>query len=264
MSGNPVPAATPLVTLERLWKHYAGSVALRDLTFEVFAGDVVGLVGPNGSGKSTLVDCVCGVLTVDSGHVRLVGRDITSFSPHASVRHGLSRTFQEPRYFRNLSVLQHFQLANQARDGHGLMSSYLRLAKVNESDEEAIRRAREALAEFGLARFADDSPSVLSYGQAKLFNLALALAERPLVLFLDEPLAGVSPAMVDNLERKLLDLRDAGQTIVLIEHDLDFVAQICNRVVVLSAGEKIAEGAPSVLREDPNVFEVLIGGTAGG
>ncbi|MGH3760635.1 ABC transporter ATP-binding protein [Actinophytocola sp.] len=261
---SAAPTNTPLVTVEHLWKRYDGSVALRDLTFEVFAGDVVGLVGPNGSGKSTLVDCVCGVLTVDSGQLRLMDEDITSLPTHTRVQKGLSRTFQEPRYFRNLSLLQHFQLANQARDGHGLMSSYLRLAKVNESDERAVRHAREALAEVGLAPFADDSPAALSYGQAKLFNLALALAERPLVLFLDEPLAGVSPAMVDKLERRLLDLRDAGQTIVLIEHDLDFVAQICDRVVVLSAGEKIAEGPPSVLREDPNVFEVLIGGTAGG
>ncbi|MFF5179784.1 ABC transporter ATP-binding protein [Micromonospora sp. NPDC000316] len=250
----------PELEVTALTRRFGGVTALDAVNLTFTTGEVTCLVGPNGSGKSTLVDCVTGVTRPTSGSVRLRGADLGRTSQRARVRAGLRRTFQAVHTFAGLTVLEHMLIAQQETDGVRWLAQVVRSPGLRRAEKTATEKAMPVLELVGLAGRAGDQASALSYGQQKLLGLAIALAGEPNVLCLDEPLAGVSPRLTDVLVGVLGEVRRRGVTLLVVEHDIDFVADISDQVVVLAEGQVVAAGPPSVLSDDV-VFATLSGTT---
>jgi branched-chain amino acid transport system ATP-binding protein len=236
----------PVLEVAGLTKRFAGVTALADVDLSVGAGELVGIIGPNGSGKTTLFNCIAGAVRPDRGRIALDGREITGRPPHVAARRGLGRTFQAARVFPRLTVREHLLAAFQEFQPDGFAARLLRLPSAVRAEADADRRARALLDWVGLAETADRPAAALSYGQRKLLAFAMALVPAPRLLMLDEPMAGVNPVLVE-------------RTVVLIEHNLTVVMTLCQRLVVLDHGQKIAEGPPPVVRETPAVIEAYFG-----
>ena len=249
----------PVLEVTGLTKRFAGVTALDDIELVVRPGELVGIIGPNGSGKTTLFNCIAGAVRPDRGRIALDGREITGRPPHVAARRGLARTFQAARVFPRLSVREHLVAALQEFQPDGFAARLLRLPAAARAEADADRRARALLEWLGLAEAADRPAALLSYGQRKLLAFAMALAPAPRLLMLDEPMAGVNPVLVGRLAGHIRELHAEGRTVVLIEHNLSVVMTLCQRVVVLDHGQKIAEGPPAAVREMPAVVEAYLG-----
>jgi branched-chain amino acid transport system permease protein len=261
-SGTPDRGASgPLLEISDLTLRFGGLVALRSVDLTVPAHAVVAVIGPNGSGKSTLFNAVTGLVPADSGTIRFAGEDIGRLRPDAVLECGIARTFQNIRLFPNLSVLENIMIGMHARLGTGAVGALLRLPRTRREEEAARERALEILALFGnrLLPRADHLASSLSYANRRRTEIARALASRPKLLLLDEPTAGMNPAETLELADQIKSLHQHGLTIVLIEHKLDVVVSLADKVVVLDHGEKIAEGAPDVVRRDEEVIRAYLG-----
>ncbi len=251
--------SAPLFEVRGLCKRYYGLTAVDRLDYRVDAGEIVGLIGPNGSGKSTSIDCVSGFQQPDEGRWFLGGKELTGLAPHRIAAHGLTRTFQDVRAYDEMNLLDNLRIASQAHDGIGGWRSLVRSAALRGAERAAEQRARALLEAVGLAGHAEAPSSALSYGQRKLLAIAATMMTRPKLVILDEPVAGVNPTMIRQIERVIRRLNDDGVALILIEHNVDFVMALCNRVVVLESGAKIAEGPPSVIRSDPRVLAAYLG-----
>jgi len=250
---------TALLQVQGLTKRYLGLTAVDDVSFEVEAGGVVGLIGPNGSGKSTIIDCVSGFQPADAGRFGLEGRELGGLPAHRIARAGLTRTFQTVRAYDELTLLDNLRVATQETDGVGWIRALCRDGKLRRAEAAADVRGRDLLATVGLAEYADAPAGILSYGQRKLVAIAAAMMARPRLVLLDEPVAGVNPTMIRRIERVIRKLNAEGVTLVIVEHNVDFVMSLCRRVIVLDAGRKIAEGPPGVIRGDPRVLAAYLG-----
>jgi ABC-type branched-subunit amino acid transport system ATPase component len=237
---------------------FGGVHAVDGGSFGVDAGSITGLIGPNGAGKSTLFNCVSGFLRAQSGSVRLDGRRIDRLSPHRIARAGLVRTFQTPRALTRMTVSENVLLATPRHPGEQLGR---RGAK---REREAQARAVELLALVGLDGHADALAGTLSGGQRKLLDLIRALMAEPRLLLLDEPMAGVSPTLRVQLLQHILELRARDRiTLLIVEHDLDFVMGASDRIVVMNDGRVIAEGTPDEVRGDERVVDAYLGARHG-
>jgi branched-chain amino acid transport system ATP-binding protein len=216
-------------------------------------GELLGIIGPNGSGKTTLFNCVTGVLRPSAGRVRLRGEDITGLSADLVYRRGIARTFQLIQLFPEMTVLENMLVAAQERHGT-LLGRLLR----REGDATASR-AIQLLEYLGIAGLRDHLASNLSYGQQKLLDFGMALMPEPEVILLDEPLAGVNPTMIQSLVGHIQALNRVGHTFVVIEHNMEVVMALCRRIIVLSQGERIAEGTPADIAENPLVLDAYFG-----
>lgn len=245
---RPAPAA---LEVSGLGKSFMGVAALDGVDFTLTAGSVLGLIGPNGSGKSTALDCVTGFVRPDTGRILLDGRSIFGKAPHAIARSGVARTFQNVKLYDELTLHEHMRLALRGLGG----SKRSRRAAGEE-------RARTWLAGLGLDRLRSAPAGILSYGQKKLLALATVLAAEPRIVMLDEPLAGVNPRMIDLIRDAILQANGHGQTFLIIEHNVEFITSCCSSVVVLDAGKRLAAGPPSVIWDDPAVYEAFLGGKA--
>ncbi|TMJ32659.1 MAG: ABC transporter ATP-binding protein [Alphaproteobacteria bacterium] len=250
---------TALLQVRNLTKRYFGLTAVDDVSFDVEAGAIVGLIGPNGSGKSTSIDCISGFQPADGGRWSLAGVDLTALAPHRIARAGLTRSFQTVRAYDELTLLENLQVAAQENDGIGWLPSLLHGAKVRAAEAAAEARARDLLATVGLADYADAPAAILSYGQRKLLAIAASIMSRPRLVVLDEPVAGVNPTMVRRIEAVIRKLNEEGATLVIVEHNVDFIMSLCRRVIVLDQGAKIADGPPSLIRSDPRVLAAYLG-----
>jgi branched-chain amino acid transport system ATP-binding protein len=243
--------AAPLLAVRGLGKRFGGFVALAGIDFDVHAGERLGLIGPNGSGKSTLVNCLCGTLRHDSGRVEFAGRRLDRLPAYRRTRLGLARSFQLPKPFRSLSLVDNLRIplvyAVDARPGQRLLAG------------EAAERCRALLADVGLADKAQHLPRDLTQVEMRKLELARAVASQPRLLFADEAMAGLSPSEVEEILEVLLRLNASGIAIVLIEHIMRAVMRFSTRLVVLVAGQKIADGAPREVIASPEVERAYLG-----
>jgi len=252
--------SAPILAVDALSRRFGAVRAVDGASFEVEPGSITSLIGPNGAGKSTLFNVVSGLLSPDSGRVVFEGQRIDGRPPHRIARLGLVRTFQNARALTRLSVLDNLALAAPQQPGERLSTLLVAPGAARRHESETRARARELLELVRLDSHADALAATLSGGQRKLLDFARALMARPRLLLMDEPLAGVNPT----LRLQLLDHIDAvraegGVTVVLVEHDLDAVMRVSDRVVVMSGGRVIAAGAPAEVRADAAVVDAYLG-----
>jgi branched-chain amino acid transport system ATP-binding protein len=243
----------PLLEIQDLTKHFFKFSALSRVSVGVERGELLGIIGPNGSGKTTLFNCVTGVLRPSGGRVRFKGEDITGLSADAVYRRGIARTFQLIQLFPEMTVLENMLMAAQERQGTLLG----RL--IHRESAAATDRAIGLLEYLGIAALKESLASNLSYGQQKLLDFGMALMPDPEVILLDEPLAGVNPTMIKSLVGHIQALNARGHTFVVIEHNMEVVMALCRRLVVLSQGERIAEGTPAEVADNPLVLDAYFG-----
>ena len=249
----------PMLQVEQVTKRFGGLLAVHDVSFEVSTGELVGIIGPNGAGKSTLFNVIAGVYRPDAGHVRLDGNVIDHLAPHERVRLGLARTFQGALSFPNLSVLENVMVGRQTKAMASLLELMFRLPR-GVRDEDAIARAAGQQLQLVELPVPGDTPaSILTGGQQRLLAIARALATEPRLLLLDEPAAGLNSSEREKLAAIIHKLHDSGMTILLVEHDVEFVMGLAQRVVVLDYGRKLIEGPPTDVRANPQVIAAYLG-----
>jgi ABC-type branched-subunit amino acid transport system ATPase component len=248
-----------MLTVADLSLAYGDLHALRGVSLSAIPGSIMGLVGPNGSGKSTLLNIVAGVQLPDAGTVELDGRKLPLGRPDLVARAGIGRTFQMPRLARRLTVLQNMLVGAANQPGESIFPLLFQPARVRQHERAVSSAAWDMLRRVDLAHKANDYAGDLSGGQQKLLSMGMLLMGHPRVLLLDEPAAGVNPALIERQIALLRTLRDEGRIILLVEHNMEMVSDLCDRVTVLDAGEVIAEGTPASIRADLRVMRSYLG-----
>ncbi|MDQ2072677.1 ABC transporter ATP-binding protein [Haloarcula sp. NS06] len=234
-------------------KRFGGLTAVDDVDIAIHSGEIVGLIGPNGAGKSTLFNCITGTLTPDEGRVYLQGEDVTDWPEHKIARAGLGRMFQETRIFGDMTVRKNLLLA--AQEGGADVSSLMR-----RPDSSLLARTDELLDYVDLGGLAETRAGRMSFGQQKLLEFAMELMSEPEILLMDEPAGGINPSMLGNLIDYIRNANEEQEsTIFLIEHNMDFVMDIADRIYVLAHGERIAEGTPEEIQNDQRVLDAYLG-----
>ena len=253
--------AAPLLHIDQLGKRFGGFVALDGVDLSVPKGQRLGLIGPNGSGKSTTIDCISGFQKLDSGKVVLAGNDITGRISHLIARAGMMRTFQTVRVYEKLSLRDNLAIAAQQFDAATWMDEFLRTKRYRDAVDSSEKRARQLVDLIGLQKYYDIETGILSYGQKKLVALAAALMPHPKIVVLDEPVAGVNPTRIREIEVALQQLNQAGETFLIVEHNVEFITTLCHKVIVLDQGLKLAEGTAAEIHADSRVLEAYLGTT---
>lgn len=251
----------PTLVVEGVVKRFGGLVAVDGVTFNVEAGSITGLIGPNGAGKSTLFDCLTGVYRPDEGAIRFHGESIVGRSPNEIANSGIGRTFQTPKTFRGMTVRENLAFAAPDQTGERALASLVRPGTVARQEATIQERVNETLSFLELGHLAEDYASGLSGGQRKLLELGRVLMTDPDVLLLDEPVAGVNPALTDDILDRLHRLNDRGRTILFIEHDMDVVMGHSDTVVVMHNGRTLAVGPPATVQSDDRVVDAYLGVT---
>jgi branched-chain amino acid transport system ATP-binding protein len=233
--------------------------AVRDVSMRVEAGQIAGLIGPNGAGKTTLFNTVAGLHRPDRGAILLDGRSIAGLEPHAVFRAGLTRTFQIPRPFPEMTVLENVMLVPGDQAGERFWNNWLAGGRVRAQERQIREQARELIAFCGLGRAIGDLARTLSGGQLKLLELARALMADPKIVLLDEPAAGINPTLMEVLVEKILALNARGHAFLIIEHNMDLVMSICDPLMVMANGELIFSGPAEAARRDRRVIDAYLG-----
>ena len=249
----------PRLEVSGLTKRFGGLPALADVSFGVEAGRVTALIGPNGAGKTTLLNCLTGVLRPDAGRIRFGGEDLAGLPPHRIAALGLARTFQNLGLFPRLTVLDNVLTGLTTRAGASLLEALLRPPGQRHRERRLRLTAMEALDAFGLADKAGLPAGALAYGDKKRLELARVFGSQPALALLDEPVAGLNPEETAQVAAILRQLRAAGRTLLLVEHDMELVMGVSDRVVVLDGGRRIAAGPPEEVRRNPLVLEAYLG-----
>ncbi len=257
--GEPRPGA--LLQTIGMTKLFGGLAAVQDIDFHIDPGEIVGVIGPNGAGKSTFFNLITGLYKPTRGRILVEGKDLTGRRPDVMLRSGVARTFQNIRLFQNMSVLENVLVGYHSRLRSHLIGDILKLPGTRAEERAARTHALDILRFFGdrLYPYREDLARNLAYADRRLLEIARALAARPKVLLLDEPTVGMNPSETEHAIRLIARIRDQGLTIVLIEHKLNVVMGMSNRVVVLDYGEKIAEGSPREVQGNEQVIEAYLG-----
>lgn len=259
MSARHTVPIVPLLELQDVTKIFGGLVAVNDVSFSVAAQSIVGLIGPNGAGKTTVFNCITGNYVPENGDIYFEGMSLKGQKPHVVVEMGVARTFQTIRLFQQLPVVENVLAGRHCRLQSGLLASMFQLPAQKREEKAALERAMYELDFVGLAdKYAENAGS-LSYGNQRLLEIARALVTDPRLLILDEPAGGMNDQETKELIGTIRAIRDRGITVLLIEHDMRLVMQVCEKLVVLEHGVKIAENVPEVVRRDPAVIEAYLG-----
>jgi len=251
-----------MLEVQSVSKSFDGFRAVDGVSFGVAQGAVVGLIGPNGAGKTTTFNLIAGTLHPDSGSIRVAGRAVERARPEARIEAGLARTFQIPRPFGAMTVLENVLVAAQDQRGERLLPNLFRRAAVRARERANVEKAREIIAFVDLARVEKLPARALSGGQRKLLELARVLMAGPRLILLDEPAAGVNPALLETIMTRIEAINRSGVTFLIIEHNMDLVARLCSEVIVMAEGRVLGRGAPAAMARDPRVIEAYLGGAA--
>ena len=254
------PSATGAAVLEAsgVTMRFGGLVAVNNVSMQVHEGEILGLIGPNGAGKTTFFNCLTGLYKPTSGSVRLRGAPLAP-KPRAVVRAGMARTFQNIRLFANMTALENVMVGRYCRTSSMAITSILRGPKFRREEAATRARAQDLLDFVGLGRSTDHLARNMPYGDQRRLEIARALATDPRLLLLDEPTAGMNPQETDQAKDLVFKIRDSGIAVVVIEHDMRFIFNLCDRVLCLVRGETLVEGTPDEVQSDPRVIEAYIG-----
>ena len=250
----------PLLSLSGLRRSFGGVQAVRNVSFDVVDSRITGLIGPNGAGKSTVLNMIAGATKPNAGSIRFLGDEIAGKPAFKVARRGIIRTFQTAAEFHHLSVIENLLVASPSPRGERLLTAVFCRRWWRRYEEEMIERARELLRAFEIAAKEDELAGSLSGGQKRLLELARSLMPAPRLLLLDEPMAGVNPALVRRIEEHLVRLCDEGVTMLLIEHELSVVERLCDTVIVMAQGEVLSSGTMADLRRNQEVLDAYLVG----
>lgn len=240
-------------------KHFGGAEVVSDVSLTVEPGAIAGLIGPNGAGKTTLFNLIAGSFKPSSGDILLEGAAITTEAAHRRLKRGLGRTFQIPKLFAEMTLLENMLAAAQGQLGESLFANWLTPSRVAAQERANADKAMAHLDFLGLARLAREPARVLSGGQRKLLELGRVLMADPRIILLDEPGAGVNPALLDTIIDRVIEINRRGITFLIIEHNMDLVARLCGHVFVLAAGRMLFEGTPAEVVRNPQVIDAYLG-----
>ncbi|MBU0927262.1 MAG: ABC transporter ATP-binding protein [Spirochaetes bacterium] len=250
-----------ILQVRGLTKRFGGLAAVSEVDFSVREGGIAGLIGPNGAGKTTIFNLITGVYKVTAGAVTFEGKDITDTEPYKIADIGITRTFQNIRLFKNLTVFDNVLTACHASAGYGLFDSLVRTPRFRREEKVLRDKSIELLSILGLADRKDAIANGLPYGLQRRLEITRALALDPRLLLLDEPAAGMNPDETEQLMRLIADIRDRFKlSVLVIEHHMDLVMRLCEHIVVLNFGQKLADGTPDAIRGDKCVIEAYLGG----
>ena len=248
-----------LLSIKGLTKRFGGLVAVNNVSFDVEAGSIVGMIGPNGAGKTTVFNLITGIYKPDEGEINFSGKSTLGLPTHKIVSSGIARTFQTIRLFQNLSVLENVLAGRHCRTKSGALGAMLRLPHQRREERNALMESLQALDFVRLRAEAQNLAKNLSYGNQRLLEIARALATKPQLVILDEPAGGMNEQETASLIQLIRRMRERGVTVLLIEHDMRLVMRVCEKVVVLEYGSKIAEGTPEAIKNDPEVIRAYLG-----
>jgi branched-chain amino acid transport system ATP-binding protein len=248
-----------LLAIRSLTKRFGGLVAVKNVSFDVEAGSIVGLIGPNGAGKTTVFNLITGIYRADEGQINFQNKSIAGLTTHRIVAGGIARTFQTIRLFQNLSVLDNVLAGRHCRMKSGVLGAMLRHPRERREEKAALVAAVQALDFVRLRAEAQNLAKNLAYGNQRLLEIARALATKPQLVILDEPAGGMNEQETAGLISLIRKMRDQGVTVLLIEHDMSLVMRVCEKIVVLEYGSKIAEGSPQEIKNDQEVIRAYLG-----